>query len=188
MNKADIETLLPMVYQISARAGTPTNAILEVMAQMHAPSEAVLAGLERFFDPRRTDDGFVSFLAQWVDLGSLLGATTTEPISTGIGRLRELVCAATELSRWRGTVHGLRRFLEIATGRCDFEIVERPLDEAGRVRPFHLLVILPDELKAHHRLIEEIVRAERPAYVTYELEYAPQTAVAEALGSEGNKK
>jgi hypothetical protein len=90
-------------------------------------------------------------------------------VTTGLGRLRELVAAAGEISRWRGTARGLRLFLQTATGVRDFVLDERVPGPDGRPRPFHLRVHAPASLLPHRALLERIIEREKPAYVTYEL-------------------
>ena len=165
MRSPDIQRLLPGVFQRTVLDGSPLAALLEVMETLHAPSEAVLARLESHFDPRRAPDRFVPFLARWVGMDL--------PVTTGLGRLRELVAAAVEISRWRGTARGLRLFLTTATGRTDFEVDESVLGADGRPRPFHVRVRAPEAVAAHRLLLERIIEREKPAYVTYELHFMP---------------
>jgi len=181
MKRSDIEQLLPSVFQRTLRPGRPLGALLETMEALHAPSEDILARLDELFNPRRTRDNLVPVLARWVDLGFLLErpggdklrAPPLDSISTGLGRLRELIASAATLSKWTGTAQGLRRFLEIATGEKGFEILENKVrvnDGKDTVdRPFHLTVIVPESLQAHRDLIRRIVESEKPAYVTYSL-------------------
>lgn len=174
MNHKAIERLLPSVFQRTLRTGGPLGILLEVMEALHAPAEIVLGRLDSTIDSRRTDDAFVPFLARWVDLDRIFdpevsGSTSTRPpISTGLGRLRELTAAAAWLSKWRGTAQGLKRFLHTATGEANFAIQEN-VDSAGRPRLFHLVVRAPAALKPHQALINRIIQSEKPAYVTSEL-------------------
>lgn len=176
MKRTEIEQLLPGVFQRTARAGGPVAALLDVMNAQHAPAENVLARLDDFFNPRRTRDDFVPLLARWLDLafllerpgGDKLKTRSSETISTGLGRLRELVVSAAQLAKWTGTAQGLRRFLQIATGEGGFEIREN-VDRDGRPRPFHLTVVAPRSMNAHRDLIERIIASEKPAYVTCDL-------------------
>ncbi|MFL5345379.1 MAG: phage tail protein [Hyalangium sp.] len=163
MRSAEILRLLPGVFQRTAREGSPLLALLGVMDVLHAPSEATLEELDALFDPRRAPDRFVPFLARWVDLEL--------PVTTGLGRLRELVAAGVELSRWRGTARGLLLFLSTATGRKDFELDERVPGPGGRPRPFHIRVRASAELAPHRPMLERIIELEKPAYVTYELQF-----------------
>lgn len=177
MKKPQIKRLLPSVFQRTVQPGNPLSAILEVMETMHAPSESALDRLEMNFNPNRAPDAFVPFLASWVDLEVLLDLRRTEKLSsipslsTGLGRLRELTRGAASLSKWRGTQKGLCLFLETATGAKGFRVDEQVKDKDGKVRPFHLKVTVPKELAGHRSLIERIVEFEKPAYVTYELDF-----------------
>jgi phage tail-like protein len=177
MKRSDIERLLPEVFQRTVQPRTPILAILETMEALHAPAEEVLDDLDSFFDPYCTTDSFVFYLAQWVDLGHFIGGipgdyrSNTLNFRGGIGRLRELIVAAAYLAKWRGTIKGLIHFLEAATGIPGYEVNELPLDSAGQVRPFHIVVRAPSEAEPFDALIHDIVRVEKPAYVTYNLEY-----------------
>jgi phage tail-like protein len=174
VKKAQIKRLLPAIFQRAVQPGNPLSAILDVMEAMHSPPECVLQDLAVTFDPHRTPDAFVPYLASWVDLEVLLdvphfeGASAT--LSTGVGRLRELAATAATLSRWRGTRKGLSLFLETATGMKGFEVDEEVREE-GKIKPFHLRITAPGELIAHRMLIQRIIELEKPAYVTYQLEF-----------------
>ena len=164
MKRNEIARLLPGVFQRTLHEDSPLVALMDVMEALHAPSEAMLAELPSLFHPLRAPERFVPFLAHWVDLGV--------PVTTGLGRMRELVSAAVELSRWRGTARGLRLFLQTATGVRNFELDERVPGPDGRPRPFHLRVRAPASLLPHRALVERIIEREKPAYVTYELLFA----------------
>lgn len=180
MKRSEIEQLLPGIFQRTLRPQTPLYALLEVMEALHAPSEAVLADLDSFFDPYRTPDEFVPYLAGWVDLDRLLheakgyaaSNAPPPPFPTGQGRLRELIAAAAFLSKWRGTPRGLLRFLETATGATGFVIDERTPGPNGQPRPFHLRIVAPQSVQPYQALLERIIELEKPAYVTYELVFA----------------
>ena len=181
MKRTEIERLLPAIFQRTLHPGNPLTALLEIMEALHAPAEAVLERLDSFFDPHRTTDEFVPFLAYWVDLDRLFEeapggkwqvALSRYPITSGFGRLRELIAGAAYLSQWRGTKKGLLLFLQTATGVEDFEIEERVLDAGGRPRLFHIKVRASAEGAPHRTLIERIIELEKPAHVTYELEFA----------------
>jgi phage tail-like protein len=189
MKQAEIQQLLPEIFQRAVHPGNPLFAVLSVMELLQAPSETVLQNLETFFDPRRSPDGFVSYLASWVDLDQLLssapapasaqaGARTSLVVAagfpTGAGRLRELVAAAPYLSKWRGTARGLMTFLEIATGLHGFRVEEQPAGPDGLPRPFHLRIQAPDLDAAARTLVISIIELEKPAYVTYELVIAAE--------------
>lgn len=177
MKKGQIKRLLPSVFQRTVQPGNPLFAILDVMETMHAPSEAALDNLEANFNAHRAPDTFVPHLASWVDLEVLLDfppkerSASTASLSTGLGRLRELTSAASTLFKWRGTHKGLCLFLETATGTRGFTVDEQVRGKDGKIKPFHLRVTAPSDLSRHSTLIQRIIELEKPAYVTYELNF-----------------
>ncbi len=184
MKQTEIEHLLPEVFRRTIRPGTPLDALLAVMAALHAPSEEVLAALDLYLDPYRAPDDFIPYLARWVDLQRFLaefpesegedegpGVPSSVPFAGGLGRLRDLIAAAAPLSKWRGTARGLLRFLETATGVQGFEIDEAVPGPDGRPKPFHLRIEAPTEAEPYRVLIRRIIEMEKPAYVTYTLSF-----------------
>jgi phage tail-like protein len=179
MKSEEIERLLPQVFQSALRPQTPLAALLEVMEALHQPTEELLAQIETTFSAYRAPDRFVPYLAQWVDLYRFFPAVAAEAVeagadvlSTGNGRLRELIAGAAYLSQWRGTLEGLRRCLEIATGSSGFEVYEGVEGAGGPPRPYHILVRSPQHCVRDRSLIERIIEQEKPAYVTYDLEFS----------------
>lgn len=169
MKRTGIEQLLPEIMRRTLGAGKPMDAILGVMESLHAPAEDCLLHIEQVFNPYATERRFVPYLASWVDLDRFFDASASEPISSGSGRVRELIARAAWLSKWRGTERGLLAFLETATGATGFAVDE----QAGRA-PFHIRVRVPAALAPHRALIARIVASEKPAYVTAEIEYEPE--------------
>ena len=177
MELARIEQLLPKIFRRSLRPQEPLLAMLKVMEALHAPSEEILRGLDALFDPRRTRADFVPVLAHWLDLEDVITdrrrrrrrgrARHWSAIETG--RLRELVANAAQLAQWRGTAKGLRTLLEIATGETGFEIEEQVPGPGKRPQPFHFRVSVPRALAQQMPMVEQIIRIEKPAYVTYEV-------------------
>lgn len=208
MKRTAIESLLPGIFRRSLVPGNPGRGFLEVMEQLHAPSEEILADLSAIFNPRSTRSEFVPLLARWVNLDRIVtatadgtarggeGAPSAEgPIdATGAsrgrgiriepGRYRELTAIGARLSRWRGTRVGLLLFLQTATGIADFNIDEQVLDTKGMARPFHLRVRAPESAREFQALITRIIEVEKPAYVTYELLFE---GPARAGGTEPDK-
>ena len=181
MKRSEIAALLPAVFQRTLSARNPLTGLLQVMESLQEPSEAVLARLDAIFDPRRTADEFVPFLAYWTNLTKLFDDSvkvkgefdfSRATIATGVGRLRELTASAAYLSQWRGTQKGLLLFLQTATGLADFQIQEN-IDLNGNPKSFHVTVRAPKESAQYRKLIERIVEFEKPAYVTYELSFEP---------------
>ena len=76
----------------------------------------LLVDVDRYFSPALTDPEFLPWLATWVAL--VLDEEWAE------ADRRRLISEAVELYRWRGTVTGMQRYLEIYTGLIP-EIRER---------------------------------------------------------------
>ena len=171
MRRSEIAGLLPGIFQRTLGPENPLDAMLCAMETLHAPEEQLLAHLDSIFSPHRAPDEFVPFLARWVDLERIFAPREEGDnlLSTGLGRLRELIRNASYFSKWRGTHEGLRRFLEIATGMSGF-VIEEP-----DTKPFHLRITAPKELEVHRPLIERIVDVERPAYATWEIQFSSDT-------------
>jgi phage tail-like protein len=70
--------------------------------------EDLLAGIDQLFGPVLTDPDLLPWLATWVAL--VLDEEWDE------AKRRRLIAEAVDLYRWRGTVRGLQRYLEIYTG------------------------------------------------------------------------
>jgi phage tail-like protein len=173
LRSAEIELLLPEIVRRTVRDAGPTAALLGVMELLHLPADRVLGALDSYFDPYRTEDDFVPFLAWWMDLGRYLIEAPDRrsrhlPFPTGTGRLRELVRAAAYLSQWRGTANGLIRFLETATGLSGFRVEENVDGATQRERPFHIVVHAPPDAEPYRALVDRIIELEKPAYVTHE--------------------
>jgi phage tail-like protein len=162
MRRKQIEKLLPEVFQRTLGVSPLLGGLLDVMEELHAPTEATLAEIHQTFDPRRCQDAFVPMLAQWVGLDV--------HVTTGLGRMRELVAHAVSLSQWRGTAEGIARLLTTATGMSGFDIQEN-IDDAGHARPFHMLVTAPAASAAHKDMLDELIAAEKPAHVTAQLRF-----------------
>jgi phage tail-like protein len=178
MKHSEVEQLLPEVMRRTAMPGSPLFALLEAIEGLHAPSEAVLAEIGRTFNAYQAPDALVPWLAQWVDMDRFLSDTPSgreealvHAFPSGLGRLRTLVAAAARLSKSRGTAQGLVDFLETATGLTGYRIEEEVPDAQGRMRPFHIRVRAPASGVRYRTLIQQIVEAEKPAFVTYELTF-----------------
>ena len=181
MKRTQIEQLLPEVYQRAAASEPLLGVLLQLMEDLHARAEDRLDHLEEIFDPRRTDDRFVPYLASWLDLTHVFpsvvrsnGRRSSEVDSIPLPRLRELTAGFARLSRWRGSRRGLLQFLTLATGSTDFRIQEN-VTKAGHQRAFHFVVVAPDELRPQRELLEAIISAAKPAFATSELAFEPST-------------
>ena len=180
MHRDAIERLLPTVYQLAARPGSPLDAALQVMADLHEPDEALLLAIEEIFDPYRAPPAFVPWLTRWVGLDWLVadepddvegaGAAGVRPgaFAPGLGRLRDVVAIGHALAQWRGTDVGLKMFLTAATGLSGFA-VDEPAD-----RPFHLVVTAPAATAPYAPVLRRIVEHMKPASTTAEIEFAQE--------------
>ena len=180
MQRTGIEALLPEVFRRTLGEGTPLQALLKVMAEQHAPSEALLASLPQLINPYSAPESHLTMLAHWLDLGCVFppraagdtrSSWTPQRLPVPVGRLRMLIGAAAELARWRGTSYGLTTFLTLATGERGYHIEEDVTDRLGRCLPFHLCINAPVSAKPQRDLIERVIAAEKPAYVTCDLHF-----------------
>jgi len=182
MKRNEIRKLLPVVYQRCVNPGTAIDALLDTMEALHAPSEQVLEKISSYFDANTAPEPFVRYLAGWVDLDRYLGDELSEEakisqayaVSIEPGRLRALIAMAAGLSQWRGTAKGLKLFLETATGVSGFNLEEKASLNNGLPQVFHFRVMAPQAASQYQDLIETIINGEKPAYVTYELEFVPE--------------
>jgi phage tail-like protein len=179
MQRERIAALLPQVMQRTRVTGSLLDGLLAAMEAHHAPIEDAIANLDACFDPLRAPARFVPFLAHWVNLGrwtddarrsgtSRRHSRAPQRMLPSSGRLRLLVAAAAQLAKERGTRAGLVRFLETATGIEGF-VVNEEVDAAGRPHPFHFVVRAPAAARRLRDLVQQIIEAEKPAFVTYEL-------------------
>ena len=97
MKQAEIKQLLPEIFQRAVHPGNPLFAVLSVMEVLQAPSENILQNLETHFDPRRSPDRFVAYLASWVDLDRLL-STAPVPTSARPDPASAILCTTTPVT------------------------------------------------------------------------------------------
>lgn len=176
MRSAEIERLLPTMFQLAARPGSPLQALLGVMEELHAPDEEILDRIDVVVDPYRSPDEFVPWLTKWMGLEWLLSEAdprfderVDRPAQSGpdLGRLRDIVAIGHALAQWRGTEVALLLMLNAATGLHGFDVYEPP------DRPFHIIVTAPDAARSHEELVRRAVEVMKPAASTAELVFAP---------------
>ena len=105
--------------------------------------------------------------------GSTHGYDVVDPtsISSELGgeeAFRALVAEAMELYRWRGTAYGMTRMLEVCTG-----ITPTITEDPAQPYTFRIAMRIPSGHDVRREVIEELVRAHKPAHVGYVLEVAP---------------
>jgi phage tail-like protein len=170
---AAIAGLLPEIYRDALPASPVLAVLLAIMDDMHAPVEALLAGLDAYFDPRFAPDALIAMMARWLALGPYLDHDPATGRAARISpeALRKLVAVAATCARLRGTSETLVILLELSTDIAGFRIIENPPDpETGQPQSFHIRVEIPAAAGAQKDLIARIVAGERPAWVTFELD------------------
>jgi phage tail-like protein len=161
---------LPAIYSQSDFMGR----FLMIFEDILGPIEGVLDNISYYFDPGATPEELLSWLASWVNLA--LDETWS------LERRRNLVKSAVELFQWRGTLRGLRQYLQIYAG-VEPEIIEdfggMPLDERSRLgwntvlgeeRPYTFTVVLKlADGTVDLNKVRAIIEAEKPAHTDYRL-------------------
>ncbi|MGC4941080.1 phage tail protein I [Kribbella sp. DT2] len=155
--------LLPAVFQDDELLMRFLAAVDEVIA----PAIASLDCLPAYVDPALAPPDFLGWLAGWV--GTELDETWSVELQ------RATIARAVELHRGRGTVAGLRRQLELATGG-EVEITDtggvgwslEPVDDHSGSTPARLTVVVRDSAVSA-AVVEAVVEAVKPAHVVHEV-------------------
>jgi phage tail-like protein len=129
--------------------------LLLIFESVWEPLEWRQNHLPLYFSPSTCPASFLPWLASWLNLS--LNPFWPEE------RQRRLLSEAMELYRWRGTVYGVTRMIEICTGLTPVITQSEPF-------VFRIAVTIPPGSDARAELIEELVRAHKPAHVGYVLE------------------
>jgi len=162
-----LHTLMPAVYQEDSFTPRLTAALDDVLA----PVVSTLDCLTAYVDPMLAPDDFLDWVSSW--FGEFIDENWPPE------RRRRFVLEAAGLFRARGTVAGLVRELELATGG-QVEIAEsggvswslRPLaDLPGEDVPRLAVRIVVDDVAAVNEVaLEELIRAAKPAHIVHRLE------------------
>lgn len=160
--------LLPMAMRDDAA----TSRFVSIFDAMHAELRSRIADAELYFDARVAPVEFVELLASWIDLTVPGGWEDTG--RSGDHDARRYVEQAGPLFRWRGTRRGLEAVLRAATGG---EVVVRDsggvwIDRSspiGDERRHVMIEILGPTRAIEARVIDDLVRTQMPAGVTYEV-------------------
>lgn len=104
--------LPPLFAERDVRAEAPGGNFLERFLSLFedqlTEAEAAFESISQLLNPRAADEGWLGFVASWLDL-------VFDP-SWSIQRRRQLVIEGASLQAGRGTPAALRRYLEIYTG------------------------------------------------------------------------
>ncbi|MGI9148116.1 MAG: FHA domain-containing protein [Chloroflexota bacterium] len=132
---------------------------LLIFESIWEPSEQRQDHMSMYFDPATCPAGFLTWLAGWFDMA--VGAHWPER------RMRDLLGQAMDLYRWRGTRYGMMQMIELWTGFTP-EIQESPADPFV----FHVRLKVPKGAQVDARLVEDLLRAHKPAHAGFVLEIA----------------
>jgi phage tail-like protein len=147
---------LPAIYQEDEFLGR----FLMIFEEVLSPVEPILENIHLYFDPMMAPQGFLPWLASWIDL--------VLDENWPIQKRRELIKAGVGLYCWRGTKRGLQEYLKIYTG-VEPEIIEHFSEEEGGPYRFTVVIRVPDPKSLDDRLVRRVINAEKPAHTTYEL-------------------
>lgn len=162
-----IGELLPGVYQEDHFTMRWCEGLDEVLA----PIFATLDCLEAYIDPALAPSDFLHWLGDWV------GISLDE--NWPLDRRRAAVAAAIELFQLRGTVTGLRRYIEILTGgrvaiTDSGGVVTSPVpggELPGQPVPrLAVRVTVPDPGTLDESVLNRIVAGAKPAHVVHKVE------------------
>ena len=168
MDTSHVLRFLPDVIRRTIQPHGPLEALCDAMVSMLDPVDRRLSQLDRYFDPFRAPTIMLPYLATWVDLGWLAMREGAEGEGIPAERLRRLIAMAPLFAKRRGTTAGLEAMLHVATGVPAIRVLDSMGTPAAR-RPFHLVVTLPRAAEPSRRLVELIVRYEKPAHLTHEI-------------------
>jgi phage tail-like protein len=141
------------------------------------PIEGIVDNLPFYFDPGTAPESFLPWLASWI--GLVLDERWPEDSR------RQLIESAVELYRWRGTKHGLIKFLEVYTGVTPDIIEPGPIPPTGSkdtTQKPHTAQTEPVDMKPHCftvvlnvgkttdidvDIIRTIIETQKPAHTAY---------------------
>jgi phage tail-like protein len=180
---------LPAIYRETDFVGR----FLKIFEQSFEPAVQTLDNLWAYLDPLTAPQLLLPFLAHWV----------AWPIQEHLGleRQRYLIRSALEIYRWRGTRHGLRFYLHLATGLALDENLPNEADKQigitesfcrgailgdsrlgedwilGGGKPFHFAVCLRPAFNhpIDEELVRQVIEQEKPAFCIYELSIEPRS-------------
>jgi phage tail-like protein len=163
---------LPAIYSEDNFMGR----FLNIFENILTPVEQTIDQIDLYFDPKLSPEGLLPWLASWVDL--------VLDEEWPLEKRRQLIGAAVQLYRLRGTRRGLMEYLRIYTG-IQPRIVEHyggiELGEVsqlgwntvlgeGQGHSFTVFLELEPSSGVSERKIKTIIEAAKPVHVAYGLE------------------
>lgn len=153
---------LPGIYHDSDFLGR----FLLIFEHILSPIDRTIENIPDYFDPELAPPDVVTWLGSW--LGLVLDARWPDD------RRRDVVRAAPELFRWRGTRRGLAHFLRLYTG-LEPEIIEPSLrdiaNDRNRAYRFTVRLRVGRRSELSRQLVETIIETEKPAFAACSLEW-----------------
>lgn len=153
---------LPGIYHENDFLGR----FLLIFEHILSPIDRTIENIPDYFEPDLAPAEVVTWLGSW--LGLVLDARWPDE------RRRDVVKAAPELFRWRGTRRGLSHFLRLYTG-VEPEIIEPSLrdiaNDRNRAYRFAVRVRVPRGSGLSRQLVESIIETEKPAFAACSLEW-----------------
>lgn len=147
---------LPVVFQDNDFLGR----FLLIFETIWEPLEQRHDHIAMYFNPYTASESHLPWLASWLDIA--FNSHWPE------ARRRALVAEAMDLYRWRGTRYGLTRMIEVCTG-----LIPEITEDQTRPDVFRIRVTIPANSDADRDMIDDLVRAHKPAHVGYILETTP---------------
>ena len=176
--------------------GLPADAFVGHEPEPREGLEQTIAALHELFDPARTREEFLPWLAQWVALG--LRADWTGP------QKRAFLAKVVPLYRRRGTGDNLAELLSIYTGLTpvitgveDTELqigvhstIGLDAQIGGSVpHRFRVTLTLPgadaERLRRQQQIASALIELQKPAHTSYELEVVHDTMQIEVRSTVG---
>ena len=145
---------LPVIFQDADFLGR----FLQIFESIWEPLEQRQDHIAMYFDARTCPAAFLPWLASWLDFS--FNAHWPE------ARRRRLLAEAMELYRWRGTRDGLTHMIEVCAG-----LTPAITESADQPLVFTVTITAPPGTNVDEDLIDELVRAHKPAWAGYKLEF-----------------
>lgn len=157
---------MPSVY----RTDRFVVGLLDGLDMVLAPVHSVLDNIDAYCDPSLSPEDFLPWLASWVGVA----VDERQPVR----RRRELIRAAPELYRWRGTVRGVASAVALYTG-TEPEVVENGgcrydgvpgAPFPGTPGPSLLVRVRTERHDLDDRAIDAVVAQAKPVHVPHHVE------------------
>jgi phage tail-like protein len=132
------------------------DRFLLIFESILAPIEQIVDHVPLLLDARTMPTRLLPWVASWLDL--TLNENWPE------SRRRDLIRAASELYRWRGTRRGLSQYLEIYAG-----VTPEIDDHLDAPHTFRVTLRVPDDQPVDEALVRAIIDSEKPAHTAYDL-------------------